>query len=741
MNMKVRDYFTKDKSEYHRKISVLPEYAEQSAHYMARKLGITESEARDFIRRKFKDGEVDTSKRQCHHLTKNEHGDRYEATMLLREYINTIAKQDLLLAPTLTAYMRPEEKMSVFNEYVDVNANRRKGFKKKEFEAQMEEAHEAMGFYNILQSSVKIKSNSLSGAHGSSGTILYLKSGHSTLTSVCRILTSSSNGNNEKFLAGNRHYWCPQITLDNIIALTNDAKNHDVRGAIDTFNLHIPTVDEVMDCIIRSISPYWINWQAVQHLKNFVRTLTDEEKVFFTYGADFYHLAIHNEELVKGFLGKLILTPTVPDHNPEEILKACNDDVVALASLVNAERMKGIQLDLLKPENYDKYVKACLSAEKVPNTSDYNAETYLLVAAAARNIAKTLDEYGLLIHSLYCPNLLPPSFAEMPTMYRRAVPTSDTDSSIFTNQWWVKWYNGRYGFGGDCDKIGYTMTFFITQTVVHVLALLSRNIGLSQDKLDHFQMKNEYYFPVYALTPLAKHYYAMMSAREGNILPKMKKEIKGVNLRNSAASSDIVKRLHGLMDLIMGTVLKEEKLSILQVKTYIAEIEREVYNDIASGGSKFLRTMQIKDEDSYVQKENAPAVMHHKLWEEVFGPKYGAAPEMPYRAVSLSLTTNSRNKVSRWMETIEDRALADRLSRWIDRNSKDGISTVRLPEDIVNEIGIPVELLDIAKLRGVVKMIVAPFYIVVASLGLNLLDERGTYMFSDDEWDEIVMPT
>lgn len=56
------------------------------------------------------------------------------------------------------------------------------------------------------QNAKKIAINSLSGMHGFTGNILYVKSGHSSLTSMCRSATGYGNANNEKLLAGSRHY-------------------------------------------------------------------------------------------------------------------------------------------------------------------------------------------------------------------------------------------------------------------------------------------------------------------------------------------------------------------------------------------------------------------------------------------------------------------------------------------------------------------------------------------------------
>ncbi|TQH36880.1 family B DNA polymerase, partial [Pseudomonas aeruginosa] len=58
-----------------------------------------------------------------------------------------------------------------------------------------EEAEKA---FHEIQNALKIFNNSQSGGMSSSGTPLFNKSGHTTLTSTCRALTSTANLINER---------------------------------------------------------------------------------------------------------------------------------------------------------------------------------------------------------------------------------------------------------------------------------------------------------------------------------------------------------------------------------------------------------------------------------------------------------------------------------------------------------------------------------------------------------------
>jgi hypothetical protein len=627
-----------------------------------------------------------------------------------------IKHKDLRVAPTFTTYVGPDVYPSLYGGYIQEKAKLRKGFKKLKFEYSMKGDEVNESFYDSLQNSCKIKINSLSGTHSSPGTISFLKSGHSTLTSVCRIITSTANATNEKFIAGNRHYYAPMITLANVIALTNDAKNHAVAETIHEYGLAYPTVKQAIELIKRSASYYWTNEDGFSKIERHLEKLTKEEIAFFVYGMDMYHVERFNPEFVKKMFEEYTVVSDVDmGVNPKRVLKEMdNEDLEILALLNCAETAAGIGMKDLE---------------------EHHPTTFNRICATAHSLSVVQNRYAKFIRTFFRPNLLPPSFADIPSMYRLAIPLSDTDSCVFTNQEWVLKYYPENPFSHKANVINYTMTYFITQVVAHSIAMLSVNLGLKHDQIGGLAMKNEYCFPVLWLTELAKHYYALKSAQEGNIFPKMKEETKGVNLRNSAASKDLNKRLNGFLRGNSEAIVRGEKLSLLEIHRFIADLEYEVYTDIRNGGSQYLRSMQTKDEDSYTQKSDAPAVKQHTLWEEVFAPKYGPAPDLPYRAVSLKLSTKGKSRMQEWFNNIPDKTLVARLQEWMERNNKKDLTTIRLPIDIVSEKGIPVEILSVAQIREVVKMIMNPFYITGSVIGLNMVDSKVSYLFADDYYD------
>lgn len=714
--MKLEPSFLKEKGEYRRTYYPIPHYIEQNAHYLALEAGIPYEKALEYIKSKFKSGEVKPDERKAYFLAKDENGDRYKAVGTVFDYFKMIKHNNLRVAPTLTTYVGPEVYPSLYGGYIQDKAKLRKGFKKLKFVYSMKGDEVNESFYDSLQNSCKIKINSLSGTHSSPGTISFLKSGHSTLTSVCRVITSTANAVNEKFIAGNRHYYGPLITLINVIAITNDAKNHPIAETMKEYGLVYPTVRQAMEMVKRSCSPYWTNEDGFLKIERHLEKLPEEQLAFFVYGMDMYHIELLNPEFAKKiFEDFTVISDVNLGVNPGRVLKEMNNEDLEILAMLNcAETAAGVSMKDLE---------------------DHHPLVYNRVCSTANELSLVQNRYAKFIRTFFRPNLLPPSFADIPSMYRLAIPLSDTDSCVFTNQERVLKYHPESPFSHKANVINYTMTYFITQIVAHSIAMLSVNLGLNHDQIGGLAMKNEYCFPVLWLTELAKHYYALKSAQEGNIFPKMKEETKGVNLRNSAASKDLNQRLNGFLRGSSEKIVAGEKLSLLEIHRFVADLEYEVYTDIRNGGSQYLRSMQTKDEDSYTQKSDAPAVKQHTLWEEVFAAKYGPAPDLPYRSVSMKLTTKGKSRMEEWFNNIPDKALVERMKEWLARNNKKDLTSIRLPIDIVSEKGVPTEIIAVAQIREVVKMIMNPFYITCSVLGLHMVNDKVAYLFADDYYD------
>ena len=88
--MKLEPSFLKEKGEYRRTYYPIPHYIEQNAHYLALEAGIPYEKALEYIKSKFKSGEVKPDERKAYFLAKDENGDRYKAVGTVFDYFKMI---------------------------------------------------------------------------------------------------------------------------------------------------------------------------------------------------------------------------------------------------------------------------------------------------------------------------------------------------------------------------------------------------------------------------------------------------------------------------------------------------------------------------------------------------------------------------------------------------------------------------------------------------------------------------
>jgi hypothetical protein len=702
--------FTKPREEYTRDLNVIGNYCQQNAIYLSRMTGCSYEEALEFVRNEVSiEGNYSAKDPDTKVLAKKSPGNRQPTSLSFSRFLKTVTDKELIIAPTLTCYVSPKVKKSLIAEYITGNLKKRKDMKKLMFTAKMALDKVKESFYNLLQSTFKIKNNSISGAHASPYQILFNKSSHSTLTSTCRSATSYANAHNEKFLMGNRHYWSPEVTRANILSIIQLTDRQLFKKAMDEYNLHYPTPDEMMQCITYSTNLYWINLEEIESLRELSTKLEPIERAMFMYVGDMYHLAKHNPTVVRDMLGQISQRVEKGCADPEKYISSLNADATALVSLLCSKILNGRQLNDLKEQD---------------------PEGYAIVGATAKNVLETLEKYRTMIKGLWVTINLPPSIYKAPMLYRRCAIVSDTDSTIFTNQYWTEWFVGQIDFSEQSYAIGYTTTFLTSQIVVHYLACMSGNMGVVTEQIHQLTMKSEFYFPTLSVTTMAKNYYSYISAQEGNVFKDLEMEIKGVSLKSSNWPAAVAKRLKKYMGYIMTSVMEKGKLTYAEILDPVYEMEKEILDDIEAGGYTYLTTSQIKDSSSYVNPDSSPYV-YYQMWQEVFAPKYGDCDAPPYQSIKVSVTIDKPATFKRWLEEMEDKELANRMREWAARNGKTSIGMLRLPEPILQVTGIPREIIDVIDRRTLLYNTVSGFYLVLESLGLFMMEKDRLRFVSD----------
>lgn len=703
--------FYQDISEYKRQLDIIDPMQRDVALYLAAMTGDDLDKCLAYVQMETSDGgQFELTDPKTMILDKNRHGDREKKVVKFSQYLGRIKQHNLLLSPSMTVYMPEDIRQSTHAKYIEEGVANRKRVKKEQLRLEGEgtiEATELAAIKKGEQENFKINNNSYSGATVSQATILYYKSTHSSLTSTCRTATSYANANNEKFIMGNRHYYALEVTKANMLSIANITDLKLLKKCMDRFDMHYPTADEIVDMVVYSTTHYFpVDMEQIRRLAEGLGPL---KRAAIMYVGDLYHTYKYNKNLVRGFLTELSSLGKSEQLVPKETFDSYDSDMQLLSNFLCYESVKGRNYDKLKEEN---------------------PEVFDLIYATGNNISQVLNKYILLIKALFLTKNVPSSIHAFPTAYRKSAVISDTDSTMFTMQYWVEEFFGRITFSAEAKRLVFAMVFLVSEVVMHILALQSISMGVAEKKLRLLAMKNEYYFAVLSLTTRSKHYYASQDALEGVMFNKARMEVKGVGLRDSKVPPRINKAAKQMMDHVITQIKAEKTLDLPAMLKQIADIERDIIKSIYAGKAEYLTTGKCKRIDAYKSEDNA-TYAKYKFWKEVFEPTFGFLEEPPYSFVKISVTIDNRSRFEEWVDGIEDKALAMRLKKWALDNNKKGITNFHVPMSVIENHGIPEIITRVAAVRSVIANTMGSFYLIMESLGIMLIDKKNTRLISD----------
>ena len=704
-----RDVFLKKPNEYKRDLDIVNGARKISAEYLQLQTGLPYEECLEFVQRSTQDDGIFPLKSiSIKGLKKNKVGDREKAEVSFDNIIKTVAKENYILAPNMVVYQNSEQNMAITSKYVIDKMSRRKVIKRQGLEAFQNKDMDTFALCNNEEYAIKIGINSLSGAHCNPHNPFYNKTAHSTLTSNTRVMVSYSNASTERFVSGNRHYWSKDVVIENILSIVHNTDYVKLNDLVTKYNLYIPTFEDAMEVVDRSIRFYWYNPIDHKEIQDLINTLSDLQRLIFVYNGDFYHFTRFNPKLVRKLIADYLRDPA--DHqidNVDDIIKTANSGVVTLATIFQSKNFKGSTLANIKetsPEIYKEYGNTILHIESV---------TY---------------EYSDLYLTLFANDNLPGSIYAFPHSTRRSVVGSDTDSTMYTVQRFIEWYYGKIIFTPEAINVSNILFYLNNSVIEHILATISKQMGVEDKNLFILKMKNEYMFPIYMRANRAKHYATLLYSREGIVYADPKIEIKGVALKDSKIPRKIMKALEEDFKQIMLKIMDTGSLAIFPVMQKIANLEHEIDVSLKMGDIEYLSSANVLSRAAY-KKPDSAAYMHYDLWTNVFEKKYGSIGEPPYRAVKVSVMLNNRTRTEKWVHGL-DGETQGAMRQWMETSGRTEFGQFLLPAEIMMNNGIPHDFLSIMNTRKIISELTAGYYI--------LLEICGIY-YSNDDISRLVM--
>ena len=624
---------------------------------------------------------------------KNKYGDRVNTVMPASEFFDTVRQNNWILSPSLVAYKHTDEEQSVNAIGTDTFIDFRRLYKGKLKEAIGTGDKEAAKAFNEIQNALKIFNNAQSGGMSSSGTPLYNKSGHTTLTSTCRIVTSTANLLNERLITGNRLLLSYDKTMELFLSTLAFADKQAIKAVMKKYDMNHATVDQVMDMVKRCARYYWTNPTALGAIELFLGGLKPIELTILLCTMDLRGLYTTNKELMKSFFNDWCALPEMPEgFQAEDGIKPANGDYETLIVTKLGKKPEKDQMAYLNAHHVNLEVK-----------------------------------WGDFINAFLRATIPPSGVFSIKELVRENVLTSDTDSMIYSVDMIIDDYVDDEQ-GGICFNAA--LTYFIRCIAVDQHARLSRNMNVSNRYMRRLNMKNEYLFSSYVTTSMSKHYYAMQLMLEGVLHTVPKLELKGVHLRGVKIALKVREFTNKLMRDVLDAIYNKRKLDPAELLNEIGDIERALFHDIENRGYTWLTKNGIKAESAYTNPESS-IYYYHELWENVFAPKYGKAPELPYRAYKVNLALHNKTKMAAFFNNLDDKVWGDNFREYI--SSRSNLTSVYIPIDMIDGMGgIPEELLPIVDTRLLISQNFKSIYAILESLGLYFLNSKTTRLVSDE---------
>jgi len=318
---------------------------------------------------------------------------------------------------------------------------------------------------------------------------------------------------------------------------------------------------------------------------------------------------------------------------------------------------------------------------------------------------------------------------DYPNMVRRCVPVSDTDSVIFSTVESARWYAPNDLFGRAAQDISIFSVFIVSQSLEHLLGQMSAGLGVEPAERGLIEMKNEFYYPIFIPSPMAKHYLGKIFIQEGKILPKPRMDIKGLNYRGSDLPEETSTAFSAFSDWVCMEITANACISGAAITQWIAGHERRIHTSLTAGEKRFLPTAPVKFAEEYDTPIQSN-YFYYLLWKEVFEATFGdfALPNKGY--VIPVLDEGACFNDPEWIAKLAavDSRLPTRLAAFQAQHAKRDLTRIIIPPSLKE---VPMVFREIMDMRRILHTNGRPFFLLARSLGCGFDDKKGRYLASD----------
>lgn len=496
-------------------------------------------------------------------------------TITLSGLCNWIDQRNPVVSGNATFYMQPAEMLSPTSNMLRSLKKGRKMVKKEMFK--YKPGSDEYAALDLDQMNKKVIMNAEYGGSGAPTAAFYTKYSPAATTLMAQSIITTMAAFFESYVGDNQKFFNINECFDwmNKVCEKNEK--------IPNWVLR-PTTKEVSDRICHHF--YMLNPRDVPYIENYVRSCTPDQQVYLYYANN-----------IKAFIRNHV--------NMRQLL------VTVLSSLPNYQAAVGKLPDEFEgqfesPEKYNKWIsnEMFLNPYSIPKC----------IESPMNEFIETLNKF------VYVEYITPDSIVKLNNHKRNTVLLVDTDSNMINADIFVSFVINELFPGENFGRpkmynemiLVNVLAASIDRCVIKMLDFYGRTHHMDEPSRAELTMKNEFMFRRFFLMKTKKRYAASIVLREGNIIIPFKPEIKGLDFIKAGVTEDVTKKFQKILE---DHILFSDELELHEMMKELKAFEDEIYHDLRSGGTRFLKPQMYKAEGAYKKiVDSEGRVVGSKAW-------------------------------------------------------------------------------------------------------------------------------
>lgn len=496
-------------------------------------------------------------------------------TITLSGLCNWIDQRNPVVSGNATFYMQPAEMLSPTSNMLRSLKKGRKMVKKEMFK--YKPGSDEYAALDLDQMNKKVIMNAEYGGSGAPTAAFYTKYSPAATTLMAQSIITTMAAFFESYVGDNQKFFNINECFDwmNKVCEKNEK--------IPNWVLR-PTTKEVSDRICHHF--YMLNPRDVPYIENYVRSCTPDQQVYLYYANN-----------IKTFIRNHV--------NMRQLL------VTVLSSLPNYQAAVGKLPDEFEGqfeslEKYNKWIsnEMFLNPYSIPKC----------IESPMNEFIETLNKF------VYVEYITPDSIVKLNNHKRNTVLLVDTDSNMINADIFVSFVINELFPGENFGRpkmynemiLVNVLAASIDRCVIKMLDFYGRTHHMDEPSRAELTMKNEFMFRRFFLMKTKKRYAASIVLREGNIIIPFKPEIKGLDFIKAGVTEDVTKKFQKMLE---DHILFSDELELHEMMKELKAFEDEIYHDLRSGGTRFLKPQMYKAEGAYKKiVDSEGRVVGSKAW-------------------------------------------------------------------------------------------------------------------------------